>query len=86
MKKLSQRERVLNYIKEFGSITSYQAYIDLGITQLGARIFELKALGYEFKKETETKKNRFGENTHFDRYYLVNEMERENMNHIPTID
>lgn len=32
--KMSQKERILNYIKEFGSISSWQAYSDLGITQL----------------------------------------------------
>ena len=39
---MNQRQMVLQYIKDFGSITSYQAYIDLGITQLATRIKELK--------------------------------------------
>ena len=49
--KLNQRERVLKYIVDFGYITSWQAYQDLGITQLGARIKELKDIGYQFKKD-----------------------------------
>lgn len=49
MAKLTQRDRILQYLQDFGSITSYEAYTELGITQLGARIFELKRQNYEFK-------------------------------------
>ena len=27
--KTTQRQKIINYIREFGSITSYEAYIDL---------------------------------------------------------
>ncbi len=27
--KKTQRQKIINYIREFGSITSYEAYIDL---------------------------------------------------------
>ena len=47
--KITQRQRIIDYIKEFGSITSLDAYKDLGITQLGARIDQLKKEGYKFK-------------------------------------
>lgn len=71
--KISQKERVVKYIKEFGSITSWEAYWDLGITQLGARIDQLKKEGYQFKTEWEHKKNRFQEPTTYKRYFLVEE-------------
>ncbi len=32
--KINQKDRVINYMREFGSITSFEAYQDLGITQL----------------------------------------------------
>ena len=32
--KISQKDRIINYIREFGSISSWEAYSDLGITQL----------------------------------------------------
>ena len=32
--KISQKDRIINYIREFGSISSWEAYKDLGITQL----------------------------------------------------
>ena len=69
--RVTQRDRVLQYIKDFGSITSWEAYSELGITQMGARIFELKDRGYNFEKERVNTKNRYGDQTHFDRYKLV---------------
>jgi hypothetical protein len=70
-KKITQRDRVLQYIKEFGSITSMQAYSDLGCTQLATRISELKERGYEFSKTRINTKNRYGDKTHYDEYRLV---------------
>ena len=56
---MSQKERIIEYINKFGSITSLQAYVDLGITQLGARIDGLERDGYSFYKEWKESKNRF---------------------------
>lgn len=83
--KITQRERIVEYIRKFGSITSSDAYNDLGITQLATRISELKEQGYEFKTEWESKKNRFGEPVTFKRYFLV-DMVSENMDHISRLD
>lgn len=80
--KITQRDRVINYIREFGSISSWEAYKDLGITQLATRIKELKEQGYKFKTEWESSTNRFGEKTDYKRYYLA-DMIAENMQHIP---
>ncbi len=82
--KINQRQRIINYIREFGSITSLDAYKDLGITQLATRIKELKDLGYEFETKWENSKNRYGERVDYKRYYLA-DMVAENMNHIPQI-
>ena len=65
---MNQREMIIDYIENFGSITSYEAYIDLGITQLATRIKELKEQGYTFKTEWITKKNRYGKNVSFKKY------------------
>lgn len=72
-RKPTQRDKVLNYIRQFGFITSWQAYQDLGITQLATRIYELKELGYKFTTTRIKTKNRLGENTHYDEYRLVEE-------------
>lgn len=82
--KISQKQRIINYIREFGSISSWEAYSDLGITQLGARIDQLKKDGYIFKTEWESNKNRYGEPVSYKKYYLA-DMVSENMSHIPTI-
>lgn len=82
--KINQRQRIINYIREFGSITSKEAYNDLGITQLATRIKELKEQGYEFNTKWENSNNRYGEKVDFKRYYLA-DMITENANHIPKI-
>ncbi len=82
--KITQKDRIINYIRQFGSITSWEAYQDLGVMQLGARIDQLKKDGYEFRTEWETKKNRFNEEVSFKRYYLA-DMVAKNINHISVI-
>ena len=83
--KITQKDRILEYIRNFGSISSFEAYADLGITQLGARIDQLKKEGYEIKTEWESSTNRFGERTDYKRYYLV-DMTARNMEHITRLD
>lgn len=71
MARKTQRDYVLEFIKSYGSINSWQAYEMLGVTQLATRVSELKAKGYKFRKERVKSITRFGVKTHFDRYYLV---------------
>lgn len=82
--KITQKDRIINYIREFGSITRWEAYQDLGVMQLGARIDQLQKDGHVFRTEWEHKKNRYGEDVSFKRYYLA-DMIAENMQHIPQI-
>lgn len=70
--KCTQREKILHYLYGFGSITSWEAYRDLGITQFAARVKELKEEGYEFTSKWENRKNQEGEVVRFKRYYLRN--------------
>ena len=67
---MTQCDKIIKYIKDFGSISAYEAVIDLGITQLAARLCDLKARGYDFDKVMVFAKNRYGENTHYIRYSL----------------
>ena len=73
MAKRTQADRVLEYIQKFGSITTLQAYRDLGVTRLSARIFELRARGLEIYSTNVTSKNRYGENCTYAKYYLRKE-------------
>ena len=68
---MTQKELILKYLTDFGSITSFQAYADLGITQLATRVSELKEKGYVFKTEPQTATNRYGKPVHYVKYYLI---------------
>lgn len=67
---MTQKQRVAEYIRDFGSISSLEAFRDLGVTRLSAVIFDLKADGYEFETKTEKVRNRYGEPCHYARYSL----------------
>ena len=84
---MTQCERIIKYINDFGSITSFEAYTDLGITQLGARLDNLQKEGYVFKRKIEKGKNRYGEPVHYTRYSFVDQdkMIQENLEHIPML-
>lgn len=47
----NQKTQVLEYIQKYGSISSFEAYASLEITQLGARIDDLQNDGYIFERE-----------------------------------
>lgn len=68
-KEITQKDRVFNYMKEFGSISSLEAFKDLGITRLAAVIFELKK-SHNIISELENWENRYGEKVYFSRYRL----------------
>lgn len=67
---MTQNERVLDYMKRFGSITQIEALSDLGIMRLASRINDLKKKGHCVNKEMVKSKNRFGESVQFARYSL----------------
>ena len=68
---MTQCERILKYMDDFGSISTMQAFNDLGIARLASRIHDLKRLGIEIESETRTAKNRYGEHTHYSVYRRV---------------
>ena len=64
------KERVLKYILDFGSISTWQAIMDLSCTRLSAYIYMLKKEGYDIKKETVKFTNRYGEKSFYVKYSL----------------
>ena len=68
---MTQNERVLDYMKRFGSITQLDAFRDLGVMRLASRISDLRALGIRIVAETEKSQNRFGESVSYKRYRLA---------------
>lgn len=67
---ISLTDRVLDYLLINGSITSVDAYELLGATRLATHIALLKKRGVRIKTITESGINRWGNSTHYARYYL----------------
>lgn len=67
---MTQGDRIIEYIKTFGSITTLQAFTDLGVTRLASRIHDLRRDGYEFETEFVSSKNRYGEVVSYKKYRL----------------
>lgn len=72
-KKDTQHARILRYMKEFGSITTLEAFTDLGITKLTTRISEMRRQGIRILGKRIEVKNRFEETCYVNRYTLWEE-------------
>lgn len=70
---MNQRELIVKYIRDFGSITPMDAFMDLGCTKLATRVSELKDEGYRILDKWEKGKNRYGKPTRWKRYRLKDE-------------
>lgn len=68
---MTQKEMIVKYIQDFGSISTYEAFIDLGIARLASRINDLKNEGVAVHKRMERAKNRYGKTVHYARYSLA---------------
>lgn len=66
----TQCDRILQYMRDFGSITQYQALADLGVMRLASRITEIRANGTKIKKEMIKVKNRYDEPCSVAKYSL----------------
>ena len=67
-KKMTQKERIRQYLDDFGSITQLEAIRDLGIMRLTARVHEMIRAGEPIVCEMERGKNRYDQTTHYARY------------------
>ena len=69
-KRPTQCQRIIKYLKDFGSITQLDALRDLGCMRLASRISELKQQGYQIASTYIHTKNRYGEPIKYKEYYL----------------
>ena len=69
--KETQCRRILRYMQDFGSISTKEAFDDLGVARLASRIHDLKKRGVPIAGKMETVKNRYGEAVSFKRYRLA---------------
>ena len=56
--KLTQEQMVEQHLKDYGTITTWEAFTDYGITRLSAKIYNLRKSGLNIKSELMTKRNR----------------------------
>ena len=64
--------KVLNYIRLFGSITTFQAFADLGCTRLSEYIRQLRQ-EYNIQDEWIMTTNRFGDKVRYKKFFLADE-------------
>lgn len=69
--KTTQCEKIVEYMKEHGSITQIQAFVDIGCFRLASRISDLKKQGYAIRSEMVKVKNRYDEDVQVAKYSLV---------------
>lgn len=64
------KNRILKMLQEQGSITTWEAFTELGCTRLSEYIRQLRT-EYNIKDEWITTKNRYGEKVQYKRYWLA---------------
>lgn len=69
--KMTQTQKILEYLNEYKQITPLEAMRDLGVYRLASRIFDLKEQGYNIDTEMVDVKNRYGSTTKVACYRLV---------------
>lgn len=75
---MDKTQKVLEHLREKGSITSWEAIKEYGATRLSAIIFNLKEKGFEINTEMEEFTDRYGDKSRYGRYYLVGEPDETN--------
>lgn len=67
---MTQRERVLRHLRDYGSITGLEAMQEYGIIHLASRVSDMKKAGVPIHVEMVKGRNRYGEATSYARYFL----------------
>ena len=67
---MTQKEQVLNHLKTYGSLTSWDAIIEYGITRLSHHIYCLRNDGFIIPDERVQVETRLGRTTIISKYSL----------------
>lgn len=67
---MSQCERILQYINDYGSITQLDALREFGCMRLASRVSDMRKMGINIVRDMETSNNRYGEKVTYARYRL----------------
>ncbi|MGM9642949.1 MAG: helix-turn-helix domain-containing protein [Eubacteriales bacterium] len=73
--KITQCDRILRHLRDYGSISHLEAYSEYGIQRLAARVKDLKRRGHNIVSETVRGVNRYGEPIRYSLYRLIEEKE-----------
>ena len=76
--KITQCDKVLRHLRDYGSITAIEAFSEYGILRLAARISDLKERGHNITREIKHGKNKYEEPVHYSVYRLIENKEIEN--------
>lgn len=68
--KITMKDRVYNYMRDFGSITTLEAFRDLGCTRLSEYIRQIR-LECIVADEWVSSKNRYGDKVQFKKFWLA---------------
>tara|TARA_R100000935_G_scaffold58847_1_gene98524 strand:+ start:6143 stop:6358 length:216 start_codon:yes stop_codon:yes gene_type:complete len=71
MAKETHATRLIAYLKEYGNVTSLDAFKELGNTRLAATIFILKQEGYKFETENVSVPTRWNDSATVAKYTLI---------------
>ena len=69
--RLSQKDRIMAHLWDYGEITSWEAIKEYGITRLSDLIYKLRNEGWNIENEWEHTKNRYGDSVKYVRYKLI---------------
>ena len=67
---MTQSQRILRHLEDYGSITQMDAMADYGIMRLASRVDELRKAGHPIITERVEGRNRYGEKCHWARYRM----------------
>lgn len=67
---MTQEQMILKHLQDYGTITTWEAFTDYGITRLSDKIFTLRNKGYNIENENMSALNRYKKKVHFTKYHL----------------
>lgn len=67
---MTQCDRILRHMKDYGGISSLEAVKEYGIMRLASRICDLKQRGIAITSDMVKSKNRYGETVYYKVYRL----------------
>jgi hypothetical protein len=67
---MTQSQRILRHLEDYGSITQMDAMQDYGIMRLASRVNDLRREGHPIITEVVEGRNRYGEKTRYARYRM----------------